>query len=249
MTKKSYINFLKIRDSFKDYCSKILLENPGLIEFQKKLVLSRGSAFYKVENPVLYNSALDKITEESEIKLILIADNPGKKEQSNEKKSYLVGPSGKIAENFFAKEKSLKIDFRKNVIIINKCPVHTPRTAELKILEQLGGEKIRSLIEDSQKRMALLACEFYSALSVPIWITGYSEMRRHGIFETWTKEVCTFLQKELIKNDDVFLFRHFSMNQFTIELNKEKKPGEDTSTVLRRIGKRFFEEIISRFQN
>jgi hypothetical protein len=207
-----------------------------LAAYQKKLVDERDGPSYDIETPVVYNSALDDIQVSDTIKLLLVADNPGRREQSAGMRSYLVGPSGKIADGFFKKTSALGIDFRKNAIILNKTPVHTPRTVELRTLCALGGEKTARLVEDSQRAMAKVLLEFYTVFQTPVWIIGYSEMKKRGVFETYTRELQSSVSHGLIKEDDLFFFRHFSMNQFTIDLNKQRLSGEPVGSALRRIG-------------
>jgi hypothetical protein len=89
-----------------------------------------------------------------------------------------VGPSGKIAEKFFRDNPSLNIDFRKNVIILNKTPVHTPRTVELKELCKRGGAVLETALAESQRLMARLLLEFHRAFAceagtaLPVWKNG-----------------------------------------------------------------------------
>jgi len=199
-----------------------------------------------VETPVVYNSALNDVTADDEIKLILVADNPGRREQAAENRRYLVGPSGKIARKFFLDNPALGIDFLKNVIILNKTPVHTPRTVELRELcrmeAQSGGGAISSAmeiahaLEKSQKTMAALLLEFHEALDTPVWITGYSEMKKGGIFEVYTESLKELYcnRQEMFKQ--IYFYRHFSMNQFTIDLRQRSLPGETLAKSLRRIG-------------
>jgi hypothetical protein len=192
----------------------------------------------------VYNTALDDVDCGADIRLILVGDNPGRREQAAENRRYLVGPSGKIAESFFKKEAVLRIDFRKNVIILNKTPVHTPRTADLRDLCSIGGEKTRRLIESSQTRMANLLADFFCALRVPVWISGYSEMRRRGVFERYTDSLTELLRRGVIDKDSVFLYRHFSMNQFTIDLRQKMAPGKSVEETLRDIGTEYRKRIL-----
>jgi hypothetical protein len=237
--------FKDASNDFRSLCKNI--ECQSLSHFQQVLLDERDGPSYKLETSVVYNSAIDKIENCNDIKLILVADNPGRREQAAENRSYLVGPSGKIAEGFFKKEMS--IDFRKNIIILNKTPIHTPRTAELKKLCSIGGDKISNLVEHSQKEMANLVLKFYKAIKVPIWIIGYSEMKKKGIFETYTKELALLLNKNLIDKNSLFLFRHFSMNQFTADLRKQRKQLETTEDALARIGASYRERIFGAFNN
>jgi hypothetical protein len=236
MNGKAYEQFVKARENFRKVCESAAKSLPELAGYQQRLVGERGGPSYNIETPVVYNSALDDIHISDNIKLLLVADNPGRREQSADMRRYLVGPSGKIADGFFRKTNALGIDFRKNAIILNKTPVHTPRTVELRTLCALGGEKTARLVEDSQRAMAKTLLEFYMAFQAPIWIIGYSEMKKRGVFEPYTKELHSLVSRGLIKEGDLFFFRHFSMNQFTIDLNKQRSSGEDIESALRRIG-------------
>src|SRR5574344_1919404 len=109
---------------------------------------------YPLETAVVYNRALDDITEQSDIRFIVIGDNPGKDEQLARNNRYLVGQSGKIAEGFFRRNPELSTDFRTNVLILNKTPVHTAKTAHLRSLCKNGGQEIQQLILESQLWMA-----------------------------------------------------------------------------------------------
>ena len=231
--------FKKIRSWYKNETEKLAGKLPQLKLFQQELINKRNPV-YQVETPLVYNVSLDDINPDSDIRLILVADNPGRREQAAENRRYLVGPSGKIAEKFFRDNSVLKIDFRKNVIILNKTPIHTPRTAELRELCRLGGPSLETFLAKSQKLMASLLFEFQKCLSlgasiVPVWITGYSEMKKGGIFEVYTNELKK-IYKDSNFEDKVFLFRHFSMNQFTIDLKKQTVLGEPLKKTLKRIG-------------
>ena len=244
MNRISWKKFVKARERFRQAVKELELSLPKLKSLHQKLVDNRAEASYKIQTPVVYNNALDDITVDDEIKLILVADNPGRREQAAENRRYLVGPSGKIAKKFFLDNPSLGIDFSKNVIILNKTPVHTPRTVELRELCRLEtGCKIIAALEESQSTMAVLLLEFQKALCCPVWITGYSEMKKGGIFETYTERL-----KELYKNKEemfkqVFFYRHFSMNQFTIDLKKQTFPNETVNRSLERIGAAYRQRI------
>jgi hypothetical protein len=194
-----------------------------------------------------------------------VADNPGRREQAAENRRYLVGPSGKIAEKFFRDNPELGIDFRKNVIILNKTPIHTPRTAELRDLCRLdaaapaGGEtgmpgppsaSIGTVVAGSQEVMARLLLEFHRALSpdpsacIPVWIIGYSEMKKGGIFEVYTEKIRELYAPLPVLKEKLFLYRHFSMNQFTVDLRARTVAGEHLSETLERTGAAYRERIL-----
>ncbi|MDR0601904.1 MAG: hypothetical protein LBG42_05935 [Treponema sp.] len=261
MNKSAWTAFEKARLRFRNAVEETEAALPGLPELQRRLVNGRSGPAYVVETPVVYNEALDDVEPGCGIRLILVGDNPGRREQAARR--YLVGPSGKIAENFFRRCPELGVDFRKNVIILNKTPVHTPRTAELKELYRLqNGENAGSAscadafsraMDESQRVMAELLLEFQRALSkgsagtVPVWITGYSEMRKGGIFEAYTETLRNLYAGEKILGKSIFLYRHFSMNQFTIDLRRKTEAGESgegTAEVLARVGAAYRKRIL-----
>jgi hypothetical protein len=235
MTRGAWNKFVRAKERYRQAVKELRCGLPTLHGIQQKLIDLR-SAPYAVETPIVYNAALDDVTSADDIRLILVADNPGKREQAAENRRYLVGPSGKIAERFFREKPALKIDFRKNTIILNKTPVHTPRTAELRELYRMGGSAFAKIIDQSQRTMARLLLEFHQALApVPVWIIGYSEMKKRGIFEAYTEELRSIYAKNKLK-EQLLLFRHFSMNQFTIDLNRQMAKKETLDETLERIG-------------
>jgi hypothetical protein len=234
--------FAKARERFRKEVDSLGRTLPELGAVQQKLVDNRNPS-YTVETPAVYNNALDDVGRDSEIKLILVADNPGRREQAAENRRYLVGPSGKIAEKFFRDNPSLGINFRKNVIILNKTPIHTPRTVDLRQLCRLGGCVLEEILAESQRFMARLLLEFHESLACggkipPVWITGYSEMGKNGVFAPYTDELKAVYGKNVLKKA-VFLYRHFSMNQFTIDLKRQTLPGEPLTRTLKRVGKEY----------
>jgi hypothetical protein len=235
MNKETWDAFDAARARCKAYIDGLSRSLPELRALQQALVDSRPGPAYTVETPVLYNSALDGLTRDDEIRLILVADNPGRREQAAENRRYLIGPSGKIAERFFREHPELGVDFRGQALILNKTPIHTPRTGELRELCKAGGPALARAVSESQRFMAALLPEFQRALpTVPVWITGYSEMRRGGIFEAYTESLKNDYPESL--RGRLFLYRHFSMNQFTIDLRQQAAPGESLLETLDRVG-------------
>jgi hypothetical protein len=223
---------------------------PELAELQEKLRLEMNHGDYLIETPIVYNSALDEVGSGSDIRFVLVADNPGKNEQLAKNRRNLVGQSGRLAEGFFRRE--LGIDFRKEVIIINKTPVHTARTAELRRLLSLAGRpgtrlrtSLEGLLEETQVEMAGFSRLLQKAFTVPLWISGYGELGDRGLFRGYSAALAAIVADE--PNDlreDVWLFRHFSMNQFAIELRTKRQDGETLLEALRRIGTANRERIL-----
>jgi hypothetical protein len=243
MKKTAWRDFKAAKDHYREIIEKLRDELPDLGALQQKLVNQRPGLSYKVETPIVYNEALNSLGPKDEIRLILAADNPGRREQAAENRRYLVGPSGKLAEKFF--REVLDIDFRKNVLILNKTPIHTPRTVELRELGRLGGTAVVEAVITSQKAMAALLLEFHRCLApVPVWIIGYSEMKQKGIFEAYTETLRTLYAPQSARKKELFLYRHFSMNQFTIDLRRQAAPEEEPGKTLARIGLAYRERIL-----
>ncbi|MDR2102236.1 MAG: hypothetical protein LBP43_06665 [Treponema sp.] len=232
--------FIAARDHFRELTEQLRVDLPDLPAAQEELIRSRPGPAYRLDTPVVYNWALDEIGPREEIRLILVADNPGRREQAAENRRYLVGPSGKLAEKFFREHPGLGIDFRKNVVILNKTPIHTPRTAELRELRRLGGPALAEALLSSQRAMVQILEEFRRALKpAPVWITGYSEMKGGGVFEAFTEALGALraaIPAPDAPGEGLFFYRHFSMNQFTIDLGQQARPHETTAETLARIG-------------
>jgi hypothetical protein len=249
MNVKAWAAFAAAREQYRRSIDKLRRDLPGLQRIQQELVNNRDGPAYPVETPIVYNEALDDVEPGGRIKLILVADNPGRREQAAENRRYLVGPSGKIAEGFFRDHPDLGIDFRRNVIILNKTPIHTPRTAELGELGRLGkgaaAEALAHGLAESQRTMGALLLAFHRALApVPVWIIGYSEMKQGGIFEAYTETIRELYANQRARKREVFLYRHFSMNQFTIDLRKQAGTGETVQKTLDRTGAAYRERIL-----
>lgn len=239
MTDLQWKYFEDFKKRFKTKVEEWSCSVPELAEFQKEAAQKDGTPDYKIETPVVYNRDLDKIQKGDEIKLIVIGDNPGKDEQLIINNRYLVGQAGKIAEGYFKKNPCLNIDFRKDVIILNKTPVHSAKTNQLKKIVKSGGEKVAQLIEESQKWMAEETAKLHINLSnssltesdyPQLWLVGYSELKEKGLFKIYRDEL---KKNYLAGNEDiwaerVFVFQHFSMNRFSIDLNEyiEKNGAE-----------------------
>lgn len=236
MTSRQFCIFSDFRESFKSKINEWSKFNDQLIKLQFEASQNGGVPDYPIENPILYNSALDEISEKDEIKLILIGDNPGKNEQLNENKKYLVGLAGKLGVKFFAENPELSTDFRKNVIILNKTPVHSARTEHLKYIIKNGSPEICNLIKESQIWMAQATAKLHMDLnsenagSCGLWLVGYSELKNKGLFLSYRDSLLE-TYKNSGKTDlfcnGVFTFQHFSMNRFSIDLNEFRNAHPD----------------------
>jgi hypothetical protein len=251
LTPRAYAALASIRDEFRSLVEEWTAEHAYLLQAQERLRKARGYDDYRVETPIVYNRALDELGPESRIRILLVADNPGKNEQLAINNRYLVGQSGKLAEGWMRRE--LGIDFRSEVAILNKTPVHTPKTAELAMLEKeagIRGERLAALLAGSQAAMADLAWRLFEALRGAaedsggaagpwpvLWISGLGELKDGGIFEPYRDALSRRLARA--REDSAastWAFNHFSMNQFSIELARKARKGESALEELARVG-------------
>lgn len=239
MTRKQWETFSAFRGEYKALCKKWQQFSTDLYPIQKQLA-SKSSQSYAIETPVVYNRAFDDVCESDKIRYIIVADNPGKQEQLQANQRYLVGFSGKIAEGFFARTPSLNADFRKNVLVLNKTPIHTSKSALLQDMLNTASNTVRELILETQRECARLTFHLHEGLLDPLatspvqlWIIGYSEMKRGRAFSTYKDELLRLYENRPSWNN-VFVYQHFSMNRFCIDLNnylKEKQTNDVTKAL------------------
>lgn len=217
------------REEYKAKCDEWSAFCAELVPLQKS-ASQKDTPPYPVQTPVVYNRALDEITRDDEIRLIVIGDNPGKDEQLEKNNRYLVGQSGKIAEGFFRKNPALGIQFRKNAIILNKTPIHTAKTSHLKFLAK-NSARVAGLILQSQIWLAQKTAQLHKALPISeLWLVGYAELKPKGIFVPYRDALLEEYRgkknggaenAEMRKAwERVFVYQHFSMNRFLIDLKE-----------------------------
>jgi len=237
MNAQAWKIFSDFTKEYKAQIEKWMTQAQNLPALQKAAADYYKTPEYPMETAIVYNTALDEITPEDDIKLIVIGDNPGKDEQLKINNKYLVGQAGKIANGYFKRNPELGVDFRKNVIILNKTPIHSAKTNQLKKIAKDGGKEIADLIEETQIWMARKTAELHQKLckankeageKLPeIWLVGYSELKSKGIFGKYRDELKASYNNE---NQEfwnaVYTFQHFSMNCFIQDLGKFKTKPE-----------------------
>ncbi|ULQ58729.1 hypothetical protein K7I13_09205 [Brucepastera parasyntrophica] len=250
MTRSGWTYFVNFRDSFQAQCETwkkeaVCGKDNWLGRLQKQAAEADKTPAYPLETSIVYNRSLDDVTQNDLIKLILVGDNPGKNEQLAGNNRYLVGQAGKLGEGFFRKNPELGIDFRKNVIILNKTPIHTAKTKQLALLCKNGGDRFNKLFEESQKWMAEQTALLQQKLKCSLWLVGYGELRKSGLFslyaETLKKE---YEKKRKLSDADVYLYQHFSMNRFSIDLKSHYNGSITLAENLRSIGLMHRKEVI-----
>lgn len=256
MTNFQWECFNKFCTTFKDMVTQWNNQAKSLILVQEKAMDFFKNVDYELQTPIVYNTALDEITQNDEIKLIVIGDNPGKDEQLAKNQKYLVGQAGKLGNSFFKNHDELGIDFRKNVIILNKTPIHSAKTNQLKKFATFGGKEIEDLLKETQIWMAQETAKLHQNLlqgsenkDYPqLWLVGYSELKEKGIFTEYKNELKRQYQtSEEAKNAwaNVFVYQHFSMNRFSIDLKEfsTENTNLDLKTQLKTLGKKHKDEI------
>lgn len=226
--------FCTFRDTFKKQVEK-WSSDAALMQQLQTLQQSAAQADkvppYPLETPVVYNTSLDEVTEDTDLKVIVVGDNPGKDEQLVKNRRYLVGLSGKVATTWFAKHPELGIDFRANTIILNKTPVHTAKTKELKTIGKEGGAAVTALVEESTLWMARETAQLHADLCAAagpedtrprLWLVGYAELKGKGVFLSYRDQLASFYTTQaagIAAADRVGVFQHFSMNRFFIDVS------------------------------
>ena len=208
----------KIQDlvrNFEDHISKVNSKNPDFFQVVANLCRTYG---YTLSNAVVFNRNLLKLTN---LKYILVADNPGMTEQEEE--CYLVGKAGKMARNFFANS-SLTNNFDEEVAVLNKTFIHTKSTIDLKKLKEF-----KDLFLDSQVFMANLAVDMLEASNCELWITGCSELTEKGLFAQYLKTLKERCTKEPELKERIFFYPHFSFGNFSKNLNSVRAAHPEMS--------------------
>ena len=245
MTKAEFERFCQFREKFKnqieEWKKQLSGQEANIKLMQKNLAKKDGVPDYSLDNILIYNKALDEVSEQDNIKLIVIGDNPGKQEQLAQNQKYLVGQAGKIAEGFFARNPELETDFRKNVIILNKTPLHTAKTKELLSLTKDSDPVVKQIFEESQIFMARETANLAKDLTLEIWLVGYSELKSKGIFSIY-KESLKAAFEDFIKSK-VYVYQHFSMNRFLVDLKENLDSSKNLKENLISIGENHRKEI------
>lgn len=229
MTNTQWTAFSSFRDRFRAQCavwSARTNEAGEVADWLKRLQQAAadadGNVAYPIQTPIVYNTSLDGLTESDEIKLIVVGDNPGKDEQLEKNKKYLVGQAGKLGDGFFRKNPDLGIQFRTNVVILNKTPIHTAKTKQLSHMLKNGGPAFAGLFDETQRWMARETALLQQTLGCGLWLVGYGELRQKGLFAAYAEELKKMYRGEYgavsREADEVRLYQHFSMNRFSIDL-------------------------------
>lgn len=227
------------REDFRLQCDEwTRLYGSSLAPLQREALDVSDTPPYPIETSIVYNRTLDDLTRESDIRIIVVGDNPGKDEQLAKNRRYLVGQAGKLAEGFFRKNPVLGIDFRQNALILNKTTIHTAKTKDLRWVSRQGDDDIRALLSESQTWMGRHTSILAKELNCSFWVVGYSELREGGLFETYAGELTA------AKPPRLRLYQHFSMNRFSIDLREKSDSSLSLPENLEAVGLAHRREVL-----
>lgn len=248
MTAAQWTNFAAFRESFKNQCAEwscMTETDDWLAKIQKEAADADDNPAYPLETPIVYNRSLDFVVESDSVKLIVVGDNPGKDEQRESNRRYLVGQAGKLGEGFFRRNPELGVDFRKNAIILNKTPIHTAKTKQLSYVRKHGGERFERLFRETQVWMARETAKLQASLDCGLWLVGYGELGAGKLFSPYANELGRIYGTLDEKTrDKVRVYQHFSMNRFSIDLGERTNPAKGLAENLRDIGLAHRREIL-----
>lgn len=247
MTEQQWKAFCAFRDDFRAHCDGWAKDYSAILSPLAKEASAKDTPAYDIENPIVYNTALDSVSQASDIRAIVIGDNPGKDEQRSANRKYLIGQSGKVAESFFRNHRAFDFDFRANAVILNKTPVHSAKTTHLKHIAS-ASQEAAELIRETQLYMAQATAALHIALceggeKVALWLVGYSELRGRGIFRAYRDCLKAAYDAHRGEWENVFVFQHFSMNRFAIDFKAHYRDGENAIGALKALGAQHKQEI------
>lgn len=222
--------FYKEIESFQDQISQWQIRYP---QWQERIV---------------FNEDLLKLNP-TEIRFILVGDNPGKEEQKA--KRYLIGTAGQGARRFFEETAHLVESFEKQVMVLNKTPLFTPATMDLGELKE-----IETLLSESQEYMAHLMIRLQKLLDCPLWITGFGGCRnakgewnlkiaKSRPLAPFFKALKTEFEKSECDSQKLGFFKHFSYAHFQKDIHKNGVP-ENYLIQLLKIGDFYKENFFTR---
>jgi hypothetical protein len=90
--------------------------------------------------------------------------------------------------------------------------------------------EIAGLIRESQNWMAKKTAALHAALGTELWLVGYSELKEKGIFGAYRDTLKSTCPDEAWQR--VYVFQHFSMNRFTIDLSEYIEAGKKENAPL-----------------
>ena len=213
MTEEQFKNFTIAINEFKEKVNNWNNTN-RLLKNTIRNINNQSNPYLKttLKKAVIYNSNLGKIVKTDKIKFILVLDNPGVEEQAEEK--YLIGRAGKTARSFFLNYLQIN-DFDKEVLVLNKTPIHTPKTNDLAKLKK------EVIFDEAQIFMADLTFNLYNIFNCELWLLGITHIGKGKMFEPYLNKLSENFGDE--RNEKIKLLKHFSYGGFKNDFTKEEK--------------------------
>ena len=145
------------------------------------------------------------------------------------------------------------------MLILNKTPLHTAKTKELALLIKEGPPLVADIILESQIWFAEATAMLHRALCsssagarnqcpCELWLVGYAELRPKGLFVPYRDALnaayADCLQEASGAASGIFVYQHFSMNRFLIDLKEKSQPELTLKENLHRTGLFHRKEIL-----
>ena len=116
----------------------------------------------------------------------------------------------------------------------------------LKLLAK-ADPRIFEAIRETQMYMAQKTAELHikmeSESAVELWLVGYAEIKKHGVFELYRESLKNAYENAPRSWENVFAFQHFSMNRFAIDLKAHTPPDTPLVTALKNLGRAHKREL------
>jgi len=185
------------------------------IENFKDKISSWKKSYPKID--FIFNSDLEEV-EWGNIKYLVVADNPGDTEKENGRYLYSDSSSHHSKSGVISKKVFEFLNISDEVIILNKCPISTSKTEDLKDIPL-------RILEETQEYMVNLVYNLYQNLECKIYIFGFGGcydyergwLAKKDNGEYYAGQVLsTFFEKLKLKfksnedTDNIYIMKHFS---------------------------------------
>lgn len=109
-----------------------------------------------------------------QLEILLVGDNPGKKEKKNQEYFSPEGMAGRQMDKF--SKAMFGEDYRhRKLLVLNKTPIHTPVTHQLKKVDNQP-------LDETQIYMAEMIKKLSEKLEIPVWIVGLGYYKKGKMF-------------------------------------------------------------------
>ena len=149
---------------------------------------------------------------------------------------------------------------------MNKTPLHTAKTKELALIIKEGNPLFAEIIRESQVWFARATVRLHRALydaddtgnPCKLWLIGYAELRERGLFSVYrdtlnsayaecpAQSVSAPSEQKSGCASQVFVYQHFSMNRFLIDLKERADSSLSLAENIEQVGLAHRKDILGR---